>query len=108
MKVQKLLKKVVPVANAETKKKKKESDKEYTVVAETKPLEIGETSELHFSASMNEEGEIRIDVRTFIDTPRYTGATKKGINFGEEELTKVIKKLQEIKAKLTRVHEEDE
>lgn len=94
-----IIKNLLPKANAETKKK---GENKFTTIAELEPLEIGDTSELHFTASLDEEGVVRIDVRTYIDTPKYTGATKKGINFTEEHLSKVIKNLQELKASISK------
>lgn len=58
----------------------------FTDVVEPLEMEITDSSDLVFSAFENENGEIYVSVRTYINTEKYKGPTKKGITFHIERL----------------------
>lgn len=92
---------------AETKKpviKKKE----YIDLIEPVTLELDETASFVFSASkLGEDGQPHVDIRTWVDNERYSGPTKKGINFDIAEIDNIMEILQMIKDALVG-GEEDE
>lgn len=88
-------------AEAEVKEKtsssKKEKEVEYRDLIEPKVMNLSEGLDLVFSVSeaVSDEGA-RIDIRTYITTERYTGPTKKGINFPVELLEEFKEFINEI------------
>lgn len=70
-----------------TSSSKKEKEVEYKELIEPKVMNLSEGLDLVFSVSEStaEQGA-RIDIRTYLTTERYTGPTKKGINFPVELL----------------------
>ena len=90
---------LIKVANAE-EKPKKDKTIEYQDIIEARELEIAEGIKLVFSVSKTAEGTPRLDIRTWIESERYTGPTKKGINFDIESLEEFRGILQEIDSEL--------
>lgn len=90
-------------AEAEVKEKTssspstKKKEVEYKEVIEPKTMNLSEGLDLVFSVSeaVSDEGA-RIDIRTYITTERYTGPTKKGINFPVELLEEFKEFINEI------------
>lgn len=74
--------------------KKKEVN--YTEVVEPRELEIAEGIKLVFSVSTTTEGYPHMDIRTHIQSEKYTGPTKKGINFCIENLEEFRELLKDI------------
>ena len=58
----------------------------FTNVVEPLKMEITDSSDLVFSAFENDNGEVYVSVRTYINTDRYQGPTKKGVTFHVERL----------------------
>ena len=87
-----LFNKLVPTVEAETKQKKtsKKAETEYNSIGETIRVDDETSDSVYFMVSAStlsgeglsdEEQEPRLDVRTYAETPKYKGPTKKGINF---------------------------
>lgn len=71
------------IAHAEPKKK----EVEYTELIQPIEMTIAENATLVFSVSQRSEDESpRLDIRTHLKSERYTGPTKKGINFDIENI----------------------
>ena len=90
---------LIKVANAE-EKPKKDKTIEYQDIIEARELEIADGIKLVFSVSKTSEGNPHLDIRTWIESERYTGPTKKGINFDIESLEEFRGILQEIDSEL--------
>lgn len=78
-------------AKKETKKKV-----EYVDILPSKELEIADGIKLVFSVSCSSEGTPHLDIRTWVESEKYTGPTKKGINFDIENLEEFKTLLEEI------------
>lgn len=75
----------------------KKKDIEYKEVIEPRKMNLAEGLDLVFSVSeSNSEEGARIDIRTYITSERYTGPTKKGINFPVELIEEFREFLDEI------------
>ena len=72
----------------------------FTNVVEPIEMEITDSSDLVFSAFENENGEVYVSVRTYIDTDRYKGPTKKGITFHVERLEEFKDMIAKLDSKL--------
>lgn len=83
---------------AEEKPKKEKV--EYNDLIEPKELEISEGIKLVFSVSKTSEGNPHLDIRTWIQSEKYTGPTKKGINFDIENLEEFKEILEQIDVEL--------
>lgn len=71
------------IAHAEAKKK----EIEYTELIQPIEMTVADNTTLVFSVSQrNEDESPRLDIRTHIKSERYTGPTKKGINFDIENI----------------------
>lgn len=90
---------LIKVANAE-EKPKKDKTIEYQDIVEARELEIADGIKLVFSVSKTSEGNPHLDIRTWIESEKYTGPTKKGINFDIESLEEFRGILQEIDSEL--------
>lgn len=86
------------VANAEEKPKKEKQ--EYKDIIKTREMEIAEGIKLVFSVSKTSEGNPHLDIRTWIESEKYSGPTKKGINFDIEGLEEFRGILEEIDSEL--------
>ena len=65
----------------------KKKTSEYKELIEPLKMNLSEGLDLVFSVSeSNSEEGARLDIRTYLTTERYTGPTKKGINFPIELL----------------------
>lgn len=85
----------------EPKKEEKQTYKlppdEYKDEIEPKELELDETGKLVISVKRGGDyGLPHIDIRHFVTTDRFTGFTKKGINFPLEFLYELMDLLQEV------------
>lgn len=89
---------LISVVKAEEKKEKKTV--EYKDLVEARELEIAEGIKLVFSVSKTSEGNPHLDIRTWIESEKYTGPTKKGINFDIESLEEFRSILEEIDSEL--------
>lgn len=58
----------------------------YTDIIPSQTLVLDEVHRLVFSVSSQNGEEPHLDIRTFIETPKYSGATKKGINLHIENI----------------------
>ena len=68
-----------------------------SVLDEVKAINVSESSEIRIDISKKENDPIaRLDIRTFIETANYKGATKKGVNIPIELLPELIEKLQAV------------
>lgn len=87
------LMKILKVEAEEKPKSKKNID--YVKVIEDIELYIADGIKLVFSVSQkDEESPCHVDVRTWVEGEKYTGPTKKGINFNIEYLDEVIEVLK--------------
>ena len=88
--------------SAKTKARQKEICKkhpdEYKDCIEKKELQLNETTKLVFSVRRKNDdiGLPYVDIRIFINSPEYTGPTKKGINFALERLDEFQKLVEAI------------
>lgn len=89
---------ITPVS-AEEKPKK---EKEYHDIIEPQEITIAEGIKLVFSVSKTSEGNPHLDIRTWIESEKYTGPTKKGINFDVENLEEIRAILEGIDKALDR------
>lgn len=92
---------LITVVEAETDKKvpqkKEKKDKiEYTEIITPRELEIAEGVKLVFSVTKSSEGNPHIDIRTYIESEKYSGPTKKGINFDIENMEEFLEILNEV------------
>ena len=103
----KLLKKKPQVkvsAEAKMKARQKEMCKkfpdEYQDCIDKKELQLNETTKLVFSVRRKNDdiGLPYVDIRIFVNSPEYTGPTKKGINFALERLDEFQGMIEEINA----------
>ena len=99
MKLKKTLKVKKPVVTNE----KKEAPKKQEVIERylyNEDIEISDTTTIKVSAYQYGEDEEdldeRLDIRTWIDTEKYSGATKKGINVPLENIYRLKDMLEEI------------
>lgn len=90
---------LISVVQAEEPKKEKVKI-EYEDVVENRELEIADGIKLVFSVSKTKEGNPHLDIRTWIETDRYSGPTKKGINFDVESLEEFIQIVKDIDKEL--------
>ena len=90
---------LIKVVNAE-EKPKKDKTIEYQDVVKARELEIADGIKLVFSVSKTSEGNPHLDIRTWIESEKYTGPTKKGINFDIESLEEFRGILKEIDSEL--------
>lgn len=90
---------LIKVVNAE-EKPKKEKAIEYKDVIQARELEIADGIKLVFTVSKTSEGNPHLDIRTWIESEKYTGPTKKGINFDIESLEEFRGILEEIDLEL--------
>lgn len=91
---------LITVVKAE-EKPKKDKTIEYQDIIEARELEIAEGIKLVFSVSKTSEGNPHLDIRTWIESEKYTGPTKKGINFDIESLEEFRDILQDIDSELS-------
>lgn len=91
---------LITVVNAE-EKPKKDKTIEYQDIIEARELEIADGIKLVFSVSKTSEGNPHLDIRTWIESEKYTGPTKKGINFDIESLEEFRDILQDIDSELS-------
>lgn len=70
--------------------------KEYKKVVEERKLNLSETSELRFNVTKGENGEAYLDIRTWLNTERYSGPTKKGITTHIENIEALIVILEDM------------
>lgn len=64
---------------------------EYVDLTEPVVMDIDETSSFKITCSkLGQDGEPHLDVRTWIETERYSGPTKKGINFPVYHIQEMI------------------
>ena len=89
----------MPVS-AEEKPKKEKTVVDYKDVVEPQELEIADGIKLVFSVSKTTEGTPHLDIRTWIESEKYTGPTKKGINFDIENLEDFLEILKDIDKEL--------
>ena len=103
----KLLKKKPQVkvsTEAKMKARQKEMCKkfpdEYEDCIDKKELQLNQTTKLVFSVRRKNDdmGLPYVDIRVFINSPEYTGPTKKGINFALERLDEFQGMIEEINA----------
>lgn len=103
----KLLKKKPQVkvsAEAKTNARQKEMCKkfpdEYQDCIDKKELQLNQTTKLVFSVRRKNDdtGLPYVDIRVFINSPEYTGPTKKGISFALEILDDFQGLIEEINA----------
>lgn len=72
------------------------SKREYRDVLPQREMEIADGVKLVFNVSATSEGRPHLDIRTWINSDKYTGPTKKGINFdieNIEEFKEIIEKI---------------
>lgn len=86
--------------SAEEKPVTKKETVEYEDVSEAKELNIADGVKLVFSVSRAKGGNPHLDIRTYIENEKYSGPTKKGINFDIENLEEFMDILQEINEEL--------
>lgn len=72
-----------------TRNTKKKTDLQFTELTETVLLPISPTSTLHFKI-VEVNGDPKVDIRTYVETPNFSGLTQKGIHFGMEHLEDFI------------------
>lgn len=89
------LKNIVPEVKAEEKK-----TPEYEEIIEPKKMTIADGVDLVFSVSKAKDGEPHLDIRTYIKNDRYTGPTKKGINFDLENMEEFLEILNNLNLEL--------
>lgn len=89
---------LISVVKAEEKKEKKTV--EYKDLIKARELEIADGIKLVFSVSKSSEGNPHLDIRTWIDTEKYSGPTKKGINFDIESLEEFKDIIEDIDSEL--------
>lgn len=78
---------IIMKAEAEEKKTTPKKETTYVDIIPSQRMNIADGIDLVFSVSQSaEEGEPHLDIRTYVKTDRYTGPTKKGINFNIESL----------------------
>lgn len=102
MRLKKTLKVKKPVVT--TNEKKETSKKQKQEVIErylyNEDIEVSDTVAIKVTAYQYGEDEedidTRLDIRTWIDTEKYTGATKKGINVPLENIYKLRGMLDDI------------
>lgn len=99
MKLKKTLKVKKPVVTNE----KKEEPKKQEIIERylyNEDIEISDTTSIKVTAYQYGEDEEsldeRLDIRTWIDTEKYTGATKKGVNIPLENIYKLKDMLEDI------------
>ena len=86
--------------SAEEKPATKKETVEYNDVIQNRELNIADGIKLVFSVSRAKEGNPHVDRRTYIETEKYSGPTKKGINFDVENLEEFIGIMEEINEEL--------
>lgn len=89
------LKNIVPEVKAEENK-----TPEYEEMIEPKKMTIADGVDLVFSVSKAKDGEPHLDIRTYIKNDRYTGPTKKGINFDLENMDEFLEILNSLNEEL--------
>lgn len=82
MTMQEETKKKLPIKKEESKKK----PTDFTKLAEERVLRITDGTSLVFSVSKTKEGNPHVDIRTHVHTDKYSGPTKRGVNFDIEFL----------------------
>jgi len=78
---------------------KSEAPQEIEVTREnnnTKKIKISDSTTIVISKSVWKDKD-RLDIRTYIETEKYSGPTKKGINVDIEKIDEIITALKEIK-----------
>ena len=89
-------------ASAKTRARQKEMCKkypdEYKDCIEKKELQLNETTKLVFSVRRKDDdlGLPWVDVRIYVNSPEYTGFTKKGISFPLERLEEFQEVIEKI------------
>ena len=89
---------------AKAKAKQKEMCRKYpdtySDCIEKKVLQLNETTKLVFSVRRKNDdmGLPYVDIRIFVNSPEYTGPTKKGINFALERLDEFQEIIETINA----------
>ena len=73
-----------------------------SLLEEKRTLEVTDTTEIKIDVNEKAKGNGRphIDIRTFIHTDNYDGATKKGVNFDLEWFREFKDKLDDIEEEL--------
>lgn len=82
--------------------------KEYKDLFEPQRIDLEEDVYLVVSASSLNGDTPHVDVRTYIETEKYSGPTKKGINFEITKLKKLIVELDKIRQNYINKLDEDE
>lgn len=72
------------------------SKREYRDVLPQREMEIADGIKLVFNVSSTTEGRPHLDIRTWINSDRYNGPTKKGINFDIENIEEFKEIIEEI------------
>lgn len=84
----------------QAEEKPKKTTTEYSELIPTREMEITDGIKLVFSVSKTKEGTPHLDIRTWIQSEKYTGPTKKGINFDIENLEEFKEILEKIDSDL--------
>ena len=85
-----------------------EQPREYKDLFEPQRIDLEEDVYLVVSASSLNGDTPHVDVRTYIETEKYTGPTKKGINFEITKLDHLVRALQKIRTEYLNTLDEDE
>lgn len=85
---------------AEEKPKKEKPQVEYKDIINARELQIADGVKLVFSVSKASDGNPHLDIRTYIESEKYVGPTKKGVNFDIESLEEFKEILNEIDQEL--------
>lgn len=91
-------------SSAKTKARQKELCKKYPDTykdcIKKKELQLNENTKLIFSVRRKDDdlGLPWVDIRVFVNSPEYTGPTKKGISFALERLDEFQGLIEEINA----------
>lgn len=93
----------ITTTKEKTPKKKEVSSEEYITVVKGVEITTGEKEHYVVSVSKKgEDGEPHLDIRKFINTEKYQGATKTGINMHIENLEELIETLELVRKRLVK------
>jgi hypothetical protein len=59
-------------------------------------LKLTESSTVKITKFMGNDGRMRVDIRVWLATPKYTGPTKKGVTVPQENLAELVKILSSV------------
>lgn len=86
----------IGILQVKAEEPKKKVERSYENIVQAREMYIADGVKLVFSVSKTSDGEPHLDIRTHIESEKYTGPTKKGINLDIEYLEDLKVILDEI------------